>query len=174
MATKVGALGIEITANDESLRAVMKRAAQATTSAFDQMKADAVKFRGTLAGLGLGVSVLGVLAFARQAIDAAAALDDMAEKTGASVENLSRLVQVARTSGVGLETVESALVKLAKALAQTDDETRGAGAAFAALGLDPEKLRVLDTAEALKALAKGFNNFADGQGKTAAAIAILG
>lgn len=169
-----GALGIQITADDAELRAVMRRAAEATVSAFSTMEGSAKQFKSVLEALGVATTVGGILAFARSAIDSAAALDDLAEKTGASVEQLSKLSQVARISGLGIETVETGLIRLAKALGGADEESKGAGQAFAKLGLDMEKLRGMDTADALKLVSTELNKYADGQGKTALALDIFG
>jgi len=87
----VGKLGVEVTANDAELRAVMKRAAEATTSAFGKMSKAGESFKTILGGIGVAAIAGGLLAFAKNTFDAAASLDDMAEKTGASVENLSKL-----------------------------------------------------------------------------------
>ena len=73
----------------------------------------------------------------------------MAEKTGASVENLSALASVAKVSGVDIDLVDSALQKLVKSLQGTGEESKGAAAALEALGLSADELRQMDTAEAM-------------------------
>ena len=118
-----------------------------------------------------GLSFTGIV---KGAIDSAAALDDMAEVTGASVENLSKLQAVAKVSGVDMGVVEGAMVRLTKALAGADDESKGAAKALAAIGLSMQDLRQMDSADALTAVALALNKYEDGAGKTAAAIAILG
>lgn len=152
-----------------------------TKSAFDEIRRSitdtegaAAKLRGALGALG-GVATLGLLASQfRDLIGAASNLDDLAEKTGASVEELSKLSQVARISGVSLETVETTLIRLTKALAGGDEEAKGAGKALAALGLSAEKLQGLDTAVALRTIAGELDKFADGAGKSALALALFG
>jgi hypothetical protein len=119
-------------------------------------------------------SVGAMVAFVEKSIDAAASLDDLAEKTGASVENLSELQQVARISGTDMGTVETAVIKLNKALHQNDEESKKAQAALKAVGLSVEQLRGLDPAEAFKQMSIAFNGFADSGAKSAAIMAILG
>jgi len=174
MAKSIGTLGVEVTANDAELRAAMKRAADSTVGAFGQMQAAAAKFGAALTALGVTASVGGILAFARQAIDSAAALDDLAEKTGASVEKLSSLSLQAKISGTQLETVEQGLIKLSKAMFGLDEDSKGAGKAFAALGIDLNQLRGLDTADALRVVAAEMSKFKDGASKTALALDIFG
>lgn len=169
-----GSLGIQITADDAQLRAVMRRAAESTTTAFASMGDAASRFKSLLGGIGVAVSAGGLIAFAKNAIDTAAAFDDLSEKTGASVENLSKLDQVARISGSSMDGFEQGLIKLAKSLAGSNEETQGAGKAFAKLGLDMKALQGLDTAEALRAVALEINKFSDGSGKTALALDIFG
>lgn len=104
----------------------------------------------------------------------AASLDDMSESTGASVENLSALVGVAKIGGHDLGAMESSLQKLAKTLHSTDDESKGAGKALAAIGLSMEDLSRLDTADAMLKVAQSLAQFENGSAKTAVAIALLG
>jgi hypothetical protein len=59
-------------------------------------------------------------------------------------------------------------------LAGADEEAKGAGRALEALGLDPEKLRAMDTAEAMKVVADELAKYKDGAGKTALALDLLG
>lgn len=108
------------------------------------------------------------------AISAMGGLKDAAEKTGASVENLSALKGVAEIGGQDFAAIESTIVKLNKALRGTDDESKGAGKALSALGLDLQKLRAMDPAEAFVEIARAQEKFADGGGKTAALLAIMG
>ena len=124
--------------------------------------------------LGFAAVVSALVGFGKSAISSAADLDDLAEKTGASVENLSKLEQQARISGVQLSTVETALVRLAKGIAGTDEEASGAARALQALGLRAEELRGKDTAESLRIVAGRLAQFRDGATKTALAMEIFG
>ncbi|HEX6827844.1 MAG TPA: hypothetical protein VF104_02565 [Burkholderiales bacterium] len=156
---------IRITAQDDTARA------------FASVRASLSSLSGAASSLGVlgGIfSVAGVAAFAQQAIAGAAALDDMAESTGASVESLSRLTNIAKISGQDIGTVETALVRLTKALSGSDEETRGAGEAFKALGLSVNELKNQAPDQALEAVAKALNRFEDGAGKTSVALALFG
>jgi len=112
--------------------------------------------------------------FARNTIANAAALDDMAEKTGASVDSLSRLNVQARISGTQFGIVEDALIKLGKGIQANTEGSEEAERALAALGLQASELRGLDTGEALRRVAVAFNEFSDTSAKSAAAIALFG
>ncbi len=119
-------------------------------------------------------AILGGGAVFKEAIRANAALHGMAETTGATVESLSALSDVARIGGEDLKSVESAMVRLAKALAGGDDEAKAAGHALDQLGLKADALRKLDTGTAMLEVAKALDKFSDSGGKTALIMDILG
>lgn len=147
---------------------------RAAFAAVEQGMAGLTAAASRLPIIGAALAGLSFTGIVKGAIDSAAALDDMAEITGASVENLSKLQAVAKVSGVDMGVVEGAMVRLTKALAGADDESKGAAKALAAIGLSMQDLRQMDSADALTAVAQALNKYEDGAGKTAAAIAILG
>jgi hypothetical protein len=121
-----------------------------------------------------GLLSVGVLAgFAKGVISNAAALDDMAEATGASVEGLSKLQQVARVSGIEMSTVETTILRVNKSLAASDEETKGAAEAWKALGLSVAEMKKLAPEDQVQTLARELAKYADGQNKTAIGQAIL-
>lgn len=159
-----------------------------TQAAFNSVNASLSKISGSSVNLvnsfkGIGLAAAGLAgvsslaAFKGQidtAIEAMGGLKDAAEKTGASVENLSALKGVAKIGGRDFAAIEGSIIKLNKALHGTDDESKGAGKAIAAIGLDLQKLRTMDPAEAFVEIARAQEKFADGGGKSAALMAILG
>jgi len=170
---------------DKAARIADKRTRDIERQATERAKAIETAFTGIaksmaapLAGAAIGLGGIASLDALKKSIDSAisgfAGLKDAAEKTGASVENLSALKGVAKIGDHDFAEVESGLVRLNKALHGTDDESKGAGKALAALGLDLQTLRDMDPAEAMLALAKAQESFADGGGKSAAMMAILG
>jgi len=149
--------------------------AKAIETAFSGMaKSMIVPLAGAAIGLGSIKSLDALKASIDSSIEGFAGLKDAAEKTGASVENLSSLKGVAKIGDHDFAEVESGIIRLNKALRGTDDESKGAGKALAALGLDLQTLRDMDPAEAMLELAKAQEQFADGGGKSAAMMAILG
>ena len=158
-----------LSAKDETRAAI-----QSAVGGLEQLKSSAAGLQGLLAGATAALAGLAAVQQFRNFVSAAAAMDDLAEKTGASVEKLSALASVAKISGTSIDVVENSLVRLAKGLAGADEESKGAGNALAALGLKAEELKKLDTADALKLVADRLNNYRDGAGKTALAIDLLG
>lgn len=102
-------------------------------------------------------------------VDDLAKLDDMAQITGSSVENLSRLQKVATAFGQDFGAVDDALTKLAKGMAGADEESSKVGRALEALGISARdsdgKLR--DSSEVMIEIAKKLQAYQDGAAKTA-------
>lgn len=170
---------------DKAARIADKRTREIEQQATARARAIETAFSGMaksmvapLAGAAIGLGGIASLDALKSSIDTAiegfAGLKDAAEKTGASVENLSALKGVAKIGGHDFAEVEGGITRLNKALHGTDDESKGAGKAISALGLDLQTLRDMDPAEAMLELAKAQESFADGGGKSAAMMAILG
>ncbi len=130
-----------------------------------------------------GLLMLGAAA-ATGFIAAAVALDhlvkkagdfqDMAEKIGDTSENIASLAVSAAVGGVGMEAVVGASAKLSKALTGVDDDSKAAGAAISALGLDLGKFKQLAPADQFETIAKALAGFEDGTQKTAVVMALFG
>jgi len=153
----------------------MATKAEIVFSATDQTKAAVASFKrgltdiegsaARLAGVNLGavlgtLSVAGVTAFTRNIINGVDALNDLKDATGASIENISALEDIAARTGTPFEAMSSTLIKFNNVLKDAD-----AGSAFAntlkKLGLDAEELRRIDPAEALRQTAVALSGFAD-------------
>ncbi|MCZ8112231.1 MAG: phage tail tape measure protein [Betaproteobacteria bacterium] len=98
--------------------------------------------------------------FFRTTLDGLDALNDLADATGASVENLSALEDIAARTGTAFDAVGSALVKFNAQLAQARAGSETAET-LKRLGLNAEELRRLDPAEALQRTAVALAGFAD-------------
>ena len=126
------------------------------------------------AGLAGALSVGAIKQAFDSYVQGAAAMDDLAEITGSTVEKVSALANVAKVSGTDMGLLEGGLVKLAKAVTLVGDESSDAGAAFKALNLDPKELGAVDTADQLKIVAERLAEYEDGAAKTALATTLLG
>lgn len=93
-------------------------------------------------------------------VDGLDALNDAADATGASIENLSALEDIAARNGTAFETVTDAVVRMNKALG---DAKPGSDTAevFKALGLSIAELKQLDPAEAFQRIAVSLQRWAD-------------
>lgn len=144
------------------------------TSAFDKAKSAMANFAMGSIGIGAGLGISTVVSQMDKAISSMAELKDLSEKTGARVQALSALSATAKQAGMEMSTVETGLVRMAKAMSGADDEAKGAGHALSVLGLSAKELRTQDTADALKTVADKLSDYRDGAGKTALAMDLFG
>lgn len=114
----------------------------------------------------------GLVAMVKNVVNAADALNDVADATGASVEKLSALERVAKLNGGTLDTVTGTLVKFNLALSQAADPKSDAAAVFTALGLSAKELQAADPADALQRTAIALQGFAN-DGNKARIIQVL-
>ena len=105
-------------------------------------------------------TVGGLVAFVRNTTNAIDAMNDLADATGSTIEEISKLDQVARRNGASLDSVGGMLVKFNNALKEADGKN-GASIALQAIGLEAAKLRALDPSEALRQTAVALAGFAD-------------
>jgi lambda family phage tail tape measure protein len=117
-------------------------------------------------------AVAGKAAFDKIA-DSIGKYQELSEKTGDTASNIQSLQQASDLSGVSLDTVATASVRLTAALAKTDDESKLVAKGIKALGLNFEEFKKLAPTDQMKTLAGAFSGFADGAEKTATAVAIL-
>lgn len=125
---------------------------------------------GTVAATSLIAATVAIDSLLKKAGD----FQDMAEKTGDTAENIASLAVAAGTAGVQMDSIVSASTKLTKGLTGVDDETKDAGAAIKALGLNLEEFKNQKPADQLEAVAKALDGFEDGASKTAVAMALFG
>lgn len=152
-----------------------------TGAAFRSTEAGLKRVEGVAASLGLSLGALGagitlgaVISSLKTAADAMDRLNDAADATGASVESLSKLENVARRNGASIELVEGAVLRMNKALTATDEEGSAAAGVLKALGLSAAELKRLDPAEALQQVARAFQTFENDGNKARAAQILFG
>lgn len=171
-----GTLIIDIAANTARLQQDMAQAKGIVAGAAKDIERSVGLAKAALGALGVAMSVGAVTGYVRDIVKATAALDDMAEITGTTVEQLSRLSQVAKIGGHDMGLVEDSLVKLTKGLKGADEETKGAAAALQYLGITAKDAsgRLRDPGELMQEIAKRLGAFEDGAGKTALALDLFG
>ncbi len=125
---------------------------------------------GSLVPLATGA---GLAAMAKGAIDAADNMFDLSQKTGVSVESLSKFQQAANASGTSIEGVGSAMIKLNKGLAAGSGP---AADALKALGLSATDAsgKLKSTDKVMLEVADKFKAMPDGAQKTALALKLFG
>jgi hypothetical protein len=182
----VSDVSYSIGANTAGLDSGLASAQAAIRSAATRMQGAMAPLQTAVSGATSGMQrfsgVIGAISFAgaiaglRQTIGDIAALDDASEKTGASVEELSSMLNTLAPSGVGLDTITTAMGRLLKAMTNADDETKGAGEAFKLLGVETRDAagNLRPTQDVLEDVARALDQYRDGSAKTALAIALFG
>ena len=137
-----------------------------------------------MGGLGGAFSTLapllsgaGLIAMGQGAVNAADDMNDLAQKTGASVESLSKFQQAANASGTNIDGVGKALIKLNRGLNQMATEGKGPAAdGLKALGISATDAsgKMLSADEIMLRVADKFKTMPAGAVKTAAAMDLFG
>ncbi|TDQ41857.1 phage tail protein [Tepidicella xavieri] len=162
---------------------ILISAVDQTKTAFDSIKrglgglTDTAKsVNGVLANLGVAVSVAGLTAMVKSAIDTGDALDEMSQRVGVSVETLSVWKPAAEQSGVSGESFEKGLRKLSTTMLEAATGSEDAARGFSAVGVEFKNqdgtLRATD--QVLLDLAERFKAMPDGAEKTALAVQLFG
>jgi hypothetical protein len=152
-----------------AIEANRSRLAQGLAAAQKQLNtfaAGAAKIGGG-ALVGAGAVLAPISASVKAFADAGGALDDMAQRTGASVEALSGLGYAAKMSGSSIEDVEKGIRTMQKGLIAGDES-------FAGLGLSIEALRSMSPDEQFKAIADKLASIDDPAERASKAMEIFG
>ncbi|MGR9579935.1 hypothetical protein [Pandoraea sputorum] len=171
----IGTITVDLLAKTGSFETDVNRAAKLAEKRAKEIDA---AFGRLGVGIGLGLTAAGGAAvlIGKNAIDQLAALDDAAQKTGASVENLSKIQQSTMAFNHNFDEVDSAISRLAKGMATVDDESNKTNKALAALGVSAKDAggSLRDPAQVLIDVAKSLQNYQDGAAKTALVTDLFG
>ncbi len=172
----IGTMTIEMMANISRLQQDMNRAKGIIAGTMGDIQKSANLVSGTLGLIGVGLSTGAFAAYANRVVDTLATIDDAAQKTGSSVENLSRIEKTARAFGANFGDIDAALVKLARGIATVDDESNQTNQALRALGLSSRDAagNLRDPSEVLIEIAKRLQNYQDGANKSAIVTDLFG
>lgn len=164
-----GTLEIQLLANMARLQQDMNQAKGMVANTMAGIERAAASAKMALGAVGAGLSLAALAGQVRQAVDQLAKLDDMAQKTGSSVENLSRLSKVAAMTGQEFGAVDAALIKLSKGMATVDSETNKVNNALRAIGVSAKdsagKLR--DPSQVMVDISTNLQKYRDGANKAA-------
>jgi hypothetical protein len=155
--------------------------AQNVQKGFDQASAKADEAIGKVVKkvAGFAAAVVGVNAVMDQlnhSIDTLGKLDDMAQKTGSTVETLSKMQKVAVAFGANIDSVDTSISRLAKGMATVDDDTNKTQKALAALGVSSKDSagKMREPAQVFIDVAKRLQEYRDGAAKAALVTDLFG
>lgn len=146
------------------------------STASDNMRRSLVQGASALRLFAGSMAVREIARFVKSSIDAADNINDISQKTGVAVAQLAKYDVAARNSGISLEQVAAAQLKLNKNIVEAADGTGASAVAFKAMGISVKdaagNLRSAD--EITAEVADRFKDFPDGPQKSALAMAIFG
>lgn len=152
----------------EKLGLTARKAGQEVVDANKASLASAVAL-GTAIGQVAVEAARAIGSWAAETVTAAADLKDLHDVTGSSVEDLSRLTNIAKVSGTSAGQFGDVIGRLAVRLSGADEEATKAANALNALGI-----KARDPARAMQELADKLSEYADDANKAAYAQAIFG
>jgi hypothetical protein len=119
-------------------------------------------------------SVAFATASVAQFVRVGSAFDDMAKRTGVSVEALSTLSYAAKLSDTSIESVQGGLMKMAKLMGEVRSGSAQAAEKLQALGLSTTQMLAANPEQQLKMVADAIAGIADPSQQAAAAMEIFG
>lgn len=129
---------------------------------------------GSVKMLAGALGILGLGAMVKDIINVGEELNDMAQKTGVSVEALSMFKSAGQLAGLSLEDLAKAFGKFDQALSKATTGNKEAAGAFKALHLNAATLKDMKVEDALMRIADAFAKTPDGADKTRVAMELFG
>lgn len=154
----------------------ISQATKTAKASVGDLKSSLDEVKSALAAIGITIGAGAMLKMALDTNHAVAALDDMAESTGASVERLSALQRVAQVGGHDFEGLTATIGKMIKGLKGVDDDGQKATHALEFLGVKAKDLsgHFKDPALLLEEVAQKLSKYSDNGNKVALVQDILG
>jgi hypothetical protein len=171
----IGTIVVDLLARTGSFDTDINRSAKLAEKRAKEIDAAFSKVgAAVVGGLTLAAGALGALAMS--AVDQLAQLDDMAQKTGSSVESLSRIQSVALTFSQDMGQVDDAITRLARGMAEVESDSNRTAKALAALGLSSRDVagNLRDPSELFTEIAKKLQDYEDGAAKAALVTDLFG
>lgn len=151
----LGDLVVNLTANSKGLQSGLQEA-QGHMTAF--------------AAASMAFATASVAQFVR----VGSAFDDMAKRTGVSVEALSTLSYAAKLSDTSIESVQGGLMKMAKLMGEVRSGSAQAAEKLQALGLSTTQMLAANPEQQFKLVADAISGISDPSQQAAAAMEIFG
>jgi hypothetical protein len=129
--------------------------------------------KGGLEKLGVALSIGEFVEFVHRAVEAAASLGELSERTGISTEKLSQLQYAAKLGGVNSDVLATGIKKLNVSIAEGLAGDAKKVELFKQLHITTKDLGQGTDAVMLK-MADGYAHARDGAGKTAVSIGLMG
>ncbi|MBX3444253.1 MAG: phage tail tape measure protein [Planctomyces sp.] len=168
-AIEAGGAYVRLFAEDSELRRGLKQAAQHVRA----WGAALQKTGAIVAGLGTAVATP-LIAAVKAFESAGSALAAAADRTGITVERLSRLSFAAAQSSTNLETLEGGLRQVAKLVAEAGEGSKAAAAKLQKLGISLQEIQAMTPDEQFRRIAQAISEIENPTLRAAAALDTFG
>lgn len=128
----------------------------------------------SLPGIGSALSIAGIVAIAKNAMQTADEIDNLANQIGLGIETVQAYQVAIGEAGLEMGTLQSATDRLARGQAEALAGNKRYQESFAALGITQDKLSQMGTEELLEATAQSMGNLRGDANATAASFDLLG
>lgn len=169
----IATLTIDIDARLANLQTQLDKAAQQAEKSGRRMESAFAAAGSAIAALGVGIGTAALALKFDSIVNGFDKFNDIADITGATVENLSKLESVARRTGQDFDQVGDVLGKFANKLTEVGNPASDVSKALKAIGLSANDLKGLDTAEQFQKVAQALAGYADGGDKVAIVQALM-
>lgn len=176
----LGSLVVKISGDMAELKTAMDKSTYLVEQSYSQMIKAGDRLMGSFKAIavtaGLGFTVAGLKGAADQAIETAAAVGRLTEKVGGSASAWSGIIGAAKSTNTSFETIEQGAVRLTRAMAGSEVETKGSSKAFEFLGVSVRDAsgNMRPAEKVMVDVAKALDRYQDGAGKAAIAQDIFG
>ncbi len=162
---------IVISAEDRASGAI-----KGITTQLQGLVAPVAGLSAAFAGLASAVGGLSLAAFVKDAVAVGSKLNDLSIATGATVEQLSAMTDIAELADVGLDQVAIGLQKLSKNMVDAASGGKQSAAVFKALGVSIRDGagNIRDSGEMMQSVAKAIAGLSSGTERAAAAQLAFG
>lgn len=160
-----------------ALREIQKEAKKSnaeSTKGLGSLRDAARDLKSLLPTIGLAAAVAGFLGLSKAALDTADNTGKLQTRIGGTVEDISALTLAFRTNESNQDGLQSALVKTANVIGEVRAGSADAIKAIAAIGVNVEQFKSLDTPRAFEAVAQALVKIPPGAQRAAAAQQIFG
>lgn len=152
-----------------------KKSGAEATGALSAVNETALKLGASLVGLfTLDRIAHGFADLVKGAIESAAGLERLSQRTGATVAGIADLTVVAKLSGTATDQVGTGLQKLSKSMVDAANGGTKTSAAFAAIGISTQDIARQKPDEVFRQIAVQLAKYQDGAEKVAVAQALFG
>lgn len=170
MSASLGELVVSLSGNIAKFEAAMTRAEHVAAKSMAGVNASMNVAHKAMGMLGVGLSVAGIVALGKHSLDTAENLGKMAQKLGASTEELSKWRYVADQADVSQDAFLKGSKKLSEQLTAAGDATSKAAKLMSAMGVDIKG----GVTPAIEKIADTFAALPDGTTKATLAVELFG